>query len=299
MRGPFQQRVYRIGSVRDGSKVGVFLYCQQHAREWTTSLTCVETAERLVRNYATDPETKKLMDNVEVFILPNVNPDGGHYSMYDFNSQRKNMTNHCPVTGNSDPAGRNTWGVDLNRNNARVLALRRLLRRVDELHQRDVLRSRPSTPSRRSRTSTGSWTRSRTSSSRTTSTPTAATSCGRRAPTPATAASPRPAPNIGIEKYFFEAGEKILAAHQGAPQHGDPAGAHGPDRRRALLGRRQLGGRPVVPQGHHLLLVRDGRATASSSTPTGTARRSITGFQPCFAGVGTPAAGTAAPATRT
>ena len=48
-RGPFQQRVYRIGSVRDGSKVGVFLYCQQHAREWTTGLTCVETAERLVQ----------------------------------------------------------------------------------------------------------------------------------------------------------------------------------------------------------------------------------------------------------
>ena len=73
-RGPFQQRVYRIGSVRDGSKVGVFLYCQQHAREWTTGLTCVETAERLVRNYATDPETKKLMDNVEVFILPTSTP---------------------------------------------------------------------------------------------------------------------------------------------------------------------------------------------------------------------------------
>ena len=116
-RGPFQPRVYRIGADRSGNKVGVFLYCQQHAREWTTGLTCVETAERLVRNYATDPETKKLLDNIEVFILPNVNPDGGHYSMYDFNAQRRNMTNHCPVTGNSDPAARNTWGVDLNRNN--------------------------------------------------------------------------------------------------------------------------------------------------------------------------------------
>ena len=66
--------MYRIGSVRDGSKVGVFLYCQQHAREWTTGLTCVETAERLVRNYATDPETKKLLDNVEVFILAERQP---------------------------------------------------------------------------------------------------------------------------------------------------------------------------------------------------------------------------------
>ena len=47
-----------------------------------------------------------------------------------------------------------------------------------------------------------------------------------------------PAPNIGIEQYFFEAGEKILRAHQGLARHGDPAGAHRPDRRRALLGRR-------------------------------------------------------------
>ncbi|HET6549068.1 MAG TPA: M14 family metallopeptidase, partial [Solirubrobacter sp.] len=117
-RGPFQMRVYRIGAHRDGSKVGVFLYCQQHAREWTTGLACVETAERLVKNYATDPETKTLLDNVEVFILPNVNPDGGHYSMYDNNAQRRNMTNHCTDTVFTDPAARNAWGVDLNRNNS-------------------------------------------------------------------------------------------------------------------------------------------------------------------------------------
>ena len=59
---------------------------------------------RLVENYATDPQTKELLDNVEVFISPNVNPDGAHYSMYDFASQRKNMTNYCPATGNFDPA---------------------------------------------------------------------------------------------------------------------------------------------------------------------------------------------------
>jgi murein tripeptide amidase MpaA len=63
--------------------VGVFLFCQQHAREWTTSLTCQETAHELVENYATDPQTKQLLDNVEVFISPNSNPDGAHYSMYD------------------------------------------------------------------------------------------------------------------------------------------------------------------------------------------------------------------------
>ena len=209
-RGPFQQRVYRIGSVRDGSKVGVFLYCQQHAREWTTSLTCVETAERLVRNYATDPETKKLMDNIEVFILPNVNPDGGHYSMYDFNSQRRNMTNHCPVTGNSDPAGRNSWGVDLNRNNGEYSLFDGYFgasasctsdtysgpaeySEPEIKNERWVVDTFPNIKFANNIHSYGGyfmWA------------PGSYIGAGR-----VTA----PAPNIGIEKYFFEAGEKILA----------------------------------------------------------------------------------------
>ena len=46
---------------------------------------------------------------------------------------------------------------------------------------------------------------------------------------------------------------------QGAPEHGDPAGAHGPDRRRALLGRRQLRRRALVQPQRHRLLLRDGR----------------------------------------
>src|SRR4051812_47780461 len=115
-RGPFQQHLYRIGAHRDGSKVGVFLFCQQHAREWTTSLTCQETGHELVENYATDPETKTLLDNVEVFISPNSNPDGAHYSMYDASIQRKTMVNYCATTGAFDPAARTTWGVDMNRN---------------------------------------------------------------------------------------------------------------------------------------------------------------------------------------
>jgi hypothetical protein len=141
-RGPFEYSVLRIGKVRDGSKVGVFLYCQQHAREWATPLTCLETAEQLLRNYAIDPRTRRLVDNLDIFILPSSNPDGSHYSMYNFNFQRRNMTNHCVVGGketddpaaanfwsprvrpdtgapytNNDPGSRNAWGTDLNRNN--------------------------------------------------------------------------------------------------------------------------------------------------------------------------------------
>jgi hypothetical protein len=115
IRGPFQMKALRIGEKRDGSKAGVFLYCQEHAREWVTPLVCVEAAERLLRNYAHDPQTRKLVGDLDIFVLPSVNPDGSHYSMYDYNMQRKNMTNHCPAA-TADPAARNAWGVDLNRN---------------------------------------------------------------------------------------------------------------------------------------------------------------------------------------
>ena len=130
--------------------------------------------------------------------------------MYDNNAQRKNLTNYCaaraaPTRPTATPgASTSTATTRSTPGSTATSAPRRAAPATSS-------RARRSPPSRRSRTSSGSWTRSRTSSSRTTSTPTAATSCGRRAPTSAPTASRRPAPNIGIEKYFFEAGEKILA----------------------------------------------------------------------------------------
>src|SRR5262249_46615215 len=92
-----------------------FIYCQEHAREWAVPLVCLETAERLVRNYGTDPETTNLVNNLDIFIVPVINMDGAAYSMYDYNLQRKNMVDYCPAS-RSMPTSRNGWGVDLNRN---------------------------------------------------------------------------------------------------------------------------------------------------------------------------------------
>ncbi|MEH7342543.1 M14 family metallopeptidase [Bacillus sp. JJ1532] len=116
-REPQSVKAIRIGKHRDGSKPGVLGYAQEHAREWVTPLVTIETAERLLRNYAHDGETKQLVNNLDIFLIPSVNPDGANYSFYDFNMQRKNMTNHCGPT-QSDPANRNSWGVDLNRNHS-------------------------------------------------------------------------------------------------------------------------------------------------------------------------------------
>jgi hypothetical protein len=114
-REPFQVRALRIGKHRDGSKTGVLAYAQEHAREWVTPLVTIETAERLLRNYRTDAAPRQLVDNLDIFIIPSVNPDGAHYSFYDNPGQRRNMTDYCGPE-NSDPNRINSWGVDVNRN---------------------------------------------------------------------------------------------------------------------------------------------------------------------------------------
>ncbi|MGY0004474.1 M14 family zinc carboxypeptidase [Micromonospora sp. I033] len=115
-RDPHPVYAIRIGKHRDGSRPGVLAYAQEHAREWVPPLVAVESAERLLRNYGHDGRTKQLLNNLDIWIAPSVNPDGGHYSFYDFASQRRNMTNHCPLTGAADALARNSWGVDNNRN---------------------------------------------------------------------------------------------------------------------------------------------------------------------------------------
>ncbi|MEV6636787.1 M14 family zinc carboxypeptidase [Actinoplanes sp. NPDC051470] len=114
---PWTVQALRIGKVRDGSKVGVMAYSQEHAREWATPLVTMEFAERLLANYATDAATRELLDSVDVFIIPTVNPDGANYAFNDFNFQRKNLSNHCTGAAR-DPRNRDAWGVDVNRNYA-------------------------------------------------------------------------------------------------------------------------------------------------------------------------------------
>ena len=284
-RGPFQQRVYRIGSVRDGSKVGVFLYCQQHAREWTTGLSCVESAERLVKNYATDPETKKLMDQVEVFVLPNVNPDGGHYSMYDNNAQRKNLTNYC-LPAVADPANRNTWGVDLNRNNSQYSGFDGYFGASTSCSS-DVFQgpSESSEPEIKNE----QWVVDTFPNIKFANNVHSYGGYFMWAPGSYIGANrvTAPAPNIGIEKYFFEAGEKILARIK---EH----------RNTVILPERtgpiadvlySAAGNSADEQWYKKGIISYSFETGAdrmiTNPTTGAITQQITGFQPCYSGLGT------------
>ncbi|OLF08049.1 peptidase M14 [Actinophytocola xinjiangensis] len=112
---PWTVQALRIGGHTDDSKIGVLAYSQEHAREWATPLVTLEFAERLLANHATDADTRALLAQVDVFVIPVVNPDGANYSFNDANFQRKNLSNHC-TGAQRDPRNADSWGVDVNRN---------------------------------------------------------------------------------------------------------------------------------------------------------------------------------------
>ena len=82
------------------------LYCgMHHAREVITSEIPLYILFHLVDNYGTDPRITGLVDDLEIWIIPMVNPDGREYVEH-VGDWRKNRRDN----------GDGTWGVDLNRN---------------------------------------------------------------------------------------------------------------------------------------------------------------------------------------
>ena len=115
-RDPFQQRLLRVGAHRDGTRVGVFVFAQADGRQLVAPLVAIELVERLLRNYGTDPATTALLDELELFVVPNANPDGANFALYDASTQSKTLVNRCGVGTSNDPLARTTWGVALERN---------------------------------------------------------------------------------------------------------------------------------------------------------------------------------------
>jgi hypothetical protein len=93
----------------DEAEPEVLFTHHQHAREHLT----VEMALYLLRefgdDYGTDARVKKMVDSREIWIVPDMNPDGGEYDIAS-GSYRSWRKNRQPNTGSSNV------GTDLNRN---------------------------------------------------------------------------------------------------------------------------------------------------------------------------------------
>jgi hypothetical protein len=93
----------RISSApRGASRPSVIVLGTQHAREWASPMVTMGVADALVRQYDDDPRIRRVVDNLEILVVPVVNPDGYVATFNGKRLQRKNM----------DP----TCNVDLNRN---------------------------------------------------------------------------------------------------------------------------------------------------------------------------------------
>jgi carboxypeptidase T len=98
----------RITSPVGLNKPAVLFSGCQHAREWIAVMVPMYIADALVRRYDTDAQIHALMDQIEFFIVPIVNPDGYEHTYLPGGDRlwRKNRRNN----------GDGTFGVDLNRN---------------------------------------------------------------------------------------------------------------------------------------------------------------------------------------
>jgi hypothetical protein len=93
----------------DEGEPEVLFSAGQHAREHLTVEMALYLIDELTGKYATDPRIKGIVDSREIWILPNVNPDGSEYDIAtgSYRSWRKNRQ---PTPGTDQ------IGTDLNRN---------------------------------------------------------------------------------------------------------------------------------------------------------------------------------------
>ncbi|MFI2240170.1 M14 family metallopeptidase [Streptomyces chrestomyceticus] len=94
---------------QDENEPEVLFTAHQHAREHLTVEMALYLLNDYTSKYGSDPRVTKMLDSREIWVIPDVNPDGGAYDIAtgSFRSWRKNRQ---PNSGSSNV------GTDLNRN---------------------------------------------------------------------------------------------------------------------------------------------------------------------------------------
>jgi hypothetical protein len=76
------------------------LDAQHHAREVMTAEIAKDMIDYLTSRYATDPQVQRWVDNIDIVVVPSVNPDGALYVFQHDNMWRKNRHPTCAVDVN-------------------------------------------------------------------------------------------------------------------------------------------------------------------------------------------------------
>src|SRR5918994_1785913 len=112
--------VLRVGAKPDAAVDGVLVLGGVHAREWAPPDALVSLAADLLEAHelgtglvyggkrVSANEVRQVMETLNLYIFPCVNPDGRHYSQTNDALWRKNRRPH--------PSSGNCVGVDVNRN---------------------------------------------------------------------------------------------------------------------------------------------------------------------------------------
>ncbi|MFY9609188.1 MAG: M14 family metallopeptidase [Blastocatellia bacterium] len=113
----FALKITRGAAIDDPSKPDVLITGCHHAREWISVESPVYFANQLITGYTANDHVKHLVDNLQIWVVPIVNPDGLTFSQGSpndsFDIARLWRKNRRPFTfGNC----LSTVGVDLNRN---------------------------------------------------------------------------------------------------------------------------------------------------------------------------------------
>ncbi len=88
----------------------VYFNCMHHAREWLTLEFCLYVIEVLTDGYGVNMTITDMVNGRQLWIIPNVNPDGRTYDGGDDPTSYRNWRK------NRSPNGDGTYGTDLNRN---------------------------------------------------------------------------------------------------------------------------------------------------------------------------------------
>ncbi|KAL3998998.1 Zinc carboxypeptidase family protein [Acanthocheilonema viteae] len=117
-------RLIKIGRPRTFVKAGIWIDGGIHAREWVSPATVLYMIDQLVTQYEVNPQIQRLVDEMDWFVVPLLNPDGYEYTRSSTNPEvrlwRKNRSPmSCRILPNgmfSRPRQECCQGVDLNRN---------------------------------------------------------------------------------------------------------------------------------------------------------------------------------------